>query len=179
MSEPVLFVLAHPDLPASRANRACALAAAEVPGVAVHDLYGAYPDLFVEGADERRRLEAAETLVLQHPVYWYAMPGLLKEWVDRTFVHGWAYGTGGTALKGKNFLTSITTGSDVDAYRPGGVHGHPIEDYIKPFRQIAEFCGMVWQEPLVLHHARQVTPEALALHTQTLGRRLAALTGKP
>jgi NAD(P)H dehydrogenase (quinone) len=40
---------------------------------------------------EQARIERANTLVLVFPVYWWAMPGLLKGWIDRVFSNGWAY----------------------------------------------------------------------------------------
>jgi NAD(P)H dehydrogenase (quinone) len=46
------------------------------------------------GADvlaEQARLDRADALVLVFPVYWWSMPGLLKGWIDRVFVNGWAY----------------------------------------------------------------------------------------
>lgn len=146
-------------------------------GVTVHDLYAAYPDLFIDGSAERLRLAETDALVFQHPIYWYAWPGLLKEWIDRTLTAGWAYGRGGTALHGKSMLSSITTGSPNSAYGPSGAHGHRIDDYLKPARQIATFCGMEWQDPLVLHHARSITDEALNAHSDKLVERLKSLTG--
>ncbi|AZZ51654.1 NAD(P)H-dependent oxidoreductase [Rathayibacter festucae] len=49
---------------------------------------GEYP---ADVASEQRRLDAAEHLVLVFPVYWWSMPGLLKGWIDRVFVNGWAF----------------------------------------------------------------------------------------
>ncbi|URN10950.1 NAD(P)H-dependent oxidoreductase [Streptomyces radiopugnans] len=40
---------------------------------------------------EHRRLERATDLVLIFPVYWWSMPALLKGWIDRVFVNGWAF----------------------------------------------------------------------------------------
>ena len=175
MPKPVLFVLAHPDLQGSRANARLAEAARKVPNLVVHDLYDAYPDLFVDGFAVRKLIDACGALVVQTPIYWYAGPGLLKEWIDRTFISGWAYGQGGHALAGKKFLVSITTGSDHDAYGPGGQHTFPIEDFLKPYKQIAAFCGMDWQDPLVFFHARATPKKDLETHTRLLTARLEAL----
>lgn len=177
MGKSVLVIVAHPDLPVSRANKHLANAASSVDGVIVHDLYDTYPDLFIDGNVERQRLAEADAVVLQHPIYWYAWPGLLKEWIDRTLTAGWAYGRGGTALRGKPMLSSITTGSPASAYGPSGSHDHRIDDYLKPARQIATFCGMEWQEPLVLHHARSVTDAELQTHADRVTTRLKHLTG--
>ncbi|GAA2055074.1 NAD(P)H-dependent oxidoreductase [Leifsonia soli] len=42
-------------------------------------------------AAEHRRLDDATHLVLVFPVYWWSMPALLKGWIDRVFVNGWAF----------------------------------------------------------------------------------------
>ncbi len=39
---------------------------------------------------EQARLDRADALVLAFPIYWWSLPGLLKGWVDRVFVNGWA-----------------------------------------------------------------------------------------
>lgn len=41
--------------------------------------------------DEQRRIDRADHLVLIYPVYWWSMPALLKGWIDRVFVSGWAF----------------------------------------------------------------------------------------
>jgi len=45
-------------------------------------------------AAEQARIDRADALVLVYPVYWWSMPGLLKGWIDRVFVNGWAYDEG-------------------------------------------------------------------------------------
>ena len=42
-------------------------------------------------AIEQRRIDEADHLVLVFPVYWWSMPALLKGWIDRVFVNGWAF----------------------------------------------------------------------------------------
>ena len=43
-------------------------------------------------AAEQRRIDGAEHLVLVFPVYWWSLPALLKGWIDRVFIDGWAFG---------------------------------------------------------------------------------------
>ncbi|HHA2861470.1 TPA: NAD(P)H-dependent oxidoreductase [Stenotrophomonas maltophilia] len=45
-------------------------------------------------AAEQARLEAADTLVLVYPLYWWSFPALLKGWIDRVFTQDWAYQDG-------------------------------------------------------------------------------------
>ncbi|MBA1431904.1 NAD(P)H-dependent oxidoreductase [Pseudomonas fluorescens] len=39
---------------------------------------------------EQARIERADALVVVFPIYWWSMPALLKGWIDRVFVNGWA-----------------------------------------------------------------------------------------
>ncbi|MDR0189825.1 NAD(P)H-dependent oxidoreductase [Pseudomonas yamanorum] len=39
---------------------------------------------------EQARLDRADALVLVFPIFWWSMPALLKGWIDRVFVNGWA-----------------------------------------------------------------------------------------
>ena len=40
---------------------------------------------------EQQRIDHADHLVLVYPVYWWSMPALLKGWIDRVFISGWAF----------------------------------------------------------------------------------------
>ena len=82
----------------------------------VHDLYEAYPDLDIDVAREKALLLAHDVIVWQHPFFWYSTPAILKEWQDLVLEFGWAYGPGGTALRGKLFVSAITTGGREAAY---------------------------------------------------------------
>jgi NAD(P)H dehydrogenase (quinone) len=42
-------------------------------------------------AAEQARLDAVDHVVLVFPVWWWSMPALLKGWIDRTFIAGWAF----------------------------------------------------------------------------------------
>jgi glutathione-regulated potassium-efflux system ancillary protein KefF len=64
---------------------------------------------------------------------------------------GFAYGTGGHALQGKDFLLVASTGAQFEQYRPGGIHRYAFEELIRPIEQSARFCGMQFLPPLVLH----------------------------
>ncbi|WP_440978639.1 NAD(P)H-dependent oxidoreductase [Sphingomonas pseudosanguinis] len=40
---------------------------------------------------EQQRIDRADHLILVHPVYWWSMPAVLKGWIDRVFISGWAF----------------------------------------------------------------------------------------
>lgn len=155
----VLVLFCHPQRHRSRVNAALLRAASGVPGVTVHDLYEHYPDLGIDVEHEQALLLAHRTIVMQHPFYWYSTPALLKEWQDHVLRFGWAYGPNGTALRGKQLLTAISTGGSAHAYTAEGMHGITVRALLAPIAQTARLCGMAYLPPFVVHGAHQI-PEA-------------------
>jgi putative NADPH-quinone reductase len=102
-------------------------------------------------------LAQAELVVFLHPIRWYSMPSLLKEWVDSVLQPGWAYGPGGAALRGKGYWLATTTGSPEEAYGPGERHGYRSRPSCRQFEQTAALCGMQWWPPHILHGANGAT----------------------
>jgi glutathione-regulated potassium-efflux system ancillary protein KefF len=149
----IALIYAHPYAERSHANRELLAAIEDLSFVERRPLYDLYPDFDIDIEAEQRRLAKVDVIVLQHPIYWYSMPALLKLWIDEVFALGWAYGTGGTALSGKRMQWVVTTGADFEAYSKDGPHGHPFEAFVAPMRQTALFCGMEWLEPIIVHDA--------------------------
>lgn len=158
----VLVVFAHPAFEKSRVNRQLVAAVRGLPGVTVHDLYEAYPDFDVDVRHEQRLLLEHDVLVLQHPFYWYSTPALIKQWEDLVLEHGWAYGTRGTALRGKRWVSAITTGGGEQAYGPDGLNRFTVRQLIAPLEQTARLCGMVFLPPFVVHGTHRLDAAALA-----------------
>ena len=169
----VLVIFAHPAPHLSRVNRRLADAARSVGNVEVLDLYETYPDFDIDVAREQQRLAAADMLVFLHPIQWYSMPSLLKEWVDVVLQRGWAFGRGGTALQGKGYWLVASTGGEQDAYAAGGRHGRPLDEFLYQFEQTAALCGMDWQPPHILHGAHHVGADAVDAHVAAFAERLA------
>ena len=169
----ILVIYAHAEPHRSRINRRMVEAAQLMPGVLVHDLYATYPDFYIDVAREQALLADADLVVLLHPIRWYAMPSLLKEWIDVVFEAGWAYGDGATGLKDKAYLLAVTTGGNAASYSEEGVHGHPFAAFLPPYEQTARLCGMRWQPPLVLHGAHHASEADVDRHIAAFTRRLA------
>lgn len=162
----ILVVLAHPDLAASRVNRAMVEAVRDLPGVTVHDLYAAYPDGRIDVAREQALAQAHDVIVFQHPVYWYSAPALLKEWQDRVLAYGWAYGSGGDALVGKTFFSAVSTGGPREAYQAGGHNNFALGELLRPFQQMANFVRMTFVPPFVFNGALTADDDAIAQHAR-------------
>jgi len=160
----ILVLFAHLALRRSRINRAMLEAISDLDHVEIHDLLELYPDFYIDVEGERRALAAADLLVVQHPLYWYSTPAIIKHWQDTVLERGFAYGPGGTALHGKAMLQAVSTGGPADSYRPGGAHGAPLASYLAVLEQVARFTGMTPLPPLVMQGGYQATEAEIAAH---------------
>lgn len=170
----VLLLFAHPALEKSRVNRPLA-DVARASGVTFHDLYEAYPDFDVDVGAEQQRLLDHDVLVFQHPFYWYQPPALVKQWLDLVLEHGWAYGTGGTALRGKRWLHAITTGGREAAYAREGFNRFSVRELLAPLEQTARLCGAEFLAPFVVHGTHRLDADGIAAAAREYGALLAAL----
>ena len=152
----ILILFAHPVLERSRVNRRLVAEVRDLSGVTVHDLYEAYPTLDIDAKREQRLLVDHDVIVFQHPFYWYSCPAILKEWQDLVLAHGWAYGHGGTQLRGKITLNAITTGGPESAYHHDGYNRFTIRELLAPWDQTAHLCGMRYLAPFAVHAALRV-----------------------
>lgn len=114
---------------------------------------------------EIEKLLWADALILQFPLWWFAMPAILKGWVDRVFAFGFAYGVGehsdkrwgdrygeGT-LAGKRAMLIVTAGGWEEHYSPRGVNG-PIDDLLFPINHgILYYPGYDVLPPFVTYSA--------------------------
>lgn len=170
-----LLLFAHPDPQHSRTNRLMLEAAKEVGGITVADLYAEYPRYEIDIDREQRRLLDHEAVVFQFPLYWYSPPSLLKEWQDLVLENGFAYGDGGTALKGKTWLCAITAGASEDAYTPSGRHRFALRQLLAPVEATAHLCGMRFLSPYTLYGALAPTENVCNAHVAGYVRLLEAL----
>lgn len=168
----ILVLAAHPNWRESRVNRQLLAAAQRVPGVAVRDLYALYPDYDIDAAAEQASLAAASLVVLLHPIQWYSMPALQKLWVDEVLAFGWAYGPGGTALRGKDLWLAASTGGAEHSYHPQGYNRYLFDAFLPPYEQTAAMCGMRFLPPLLLHGARSAPDADVAAHVAVFEERL-------
>jgi len=178
MTAPVVLIFAHPYPDRSIANRTLLEAAAGIEGIDVRSLYDLYPTFDIDVSAEQKALAEAQVVVLQHPMYWYSVPSLLKHWFDKVLARGFAYGPGGKALWGKRCFWVVTTGGDEQAFGAHGMHGRPFQEFSPVVEQTALFCGMSWEEPLVVYGAHRLPAEELALCARGYRERLAALAAR-
>jgi glutathione-regulated potassium-efflux system ancillary protein KefF len=168
----ITVLYGHPYPSRSRANAALLAAIRDLPGVQVRSLYELYPDFDIDADAERKAVEDSSLLAFMHPIYWYTVPALMKHWFDHVLVRGWAYGEGGSALRGKDCLWIATTGGDEAAYSAGGRHAHPFSSFVPVVEQTVRYCGMNWLEPFVLYGAHVISDEQLRAQAEKLRARI-------
>ncbi|MCJ0762105.1 NAD(P)H-dependent oxidoreductase [Variovorax terrae] len=174
---PAIYLLAaHPHPRESRVNRRLLAAARGVERVDVNDLYASYADYDIDVPAEQARLQAAQLLVLLHPIQWYSMPALQKLWLDEVLTYGWAYGGapagGGTALQGKDLWLVASTGGPEASYHPQSYNRYFFDAFLPPYEQTAALCGMRFLPPLILHGAHRAAEAEIAAHADTFRQRL-------
>jgi glutathione-regulated potassium-efflux system ancillary protein KefG len=170
----ILVLFAHPALEKSRVNRVLIEGLRDLEGVTVHDLYEAYPDFGIDVSREQRLLLENDLIVLQHPLFWYSTPAILKEWQDLVLEHGWAYGSEGKALVGKLWLNAITTGGREVAYAAAGHNRFTIRELLRPLEQTARLCGMEFLPPYGVHGTHGMRADEIQAHAAEYRRLLVA-----
>jgi glutathione-regulated potassium-efflux system ancillary protein KefF len=173
----IVVLAAHPNLEHSRVNRRLIEALRAAGSTDLRDLYALYPDYLIDVPAEQAALLRARLVVWLHPIHWYSMPPLMKLWVDEVLAFGWAYGPGGSALRGKDLWLVATTGGPQDSYHPSSYNNHYFDDFLPAYRQTAVLTGMRFLDPLVLHGARRADEGDIQAHMQRLLDRIATYPG--
>uniref|UniRef100_A0AAU3GYK6 NAD(P)H-dependent oxidoreductase n=1 Tax=Streptomyces sp. NBC_01401 TaxID=2903854 RepID=A0AAU3GYK6_9ACTN len=162
-----LVLVAHPDLASSRITARLAEAVSGLADVTVHEIGPAHPDGRFDVAGEQQLLRDHDRIVWQFPWHWYSVPAVLKAWIDQVLTHGFAFGSSGTALRGKTLQLVTSTGGPEDSYASvDPASRFTMAQLLAPLDATARLIGMRLAEPLVLHGARTVSDEELAVHAE-------------
>jgi NAD(P)H dehydrogenase (quinone) len=106
---------------------------------------------------EIKKITAANHIILQFPLWWFSTPAILKGWLDRVLVKGFAYDTGkifdAGLLKGKTASLTVTTQSSESAYQIQGVHHATIDTFLHHIQHTLRFTGIEMLPPYVIYGA--------------------------
>lgn len=125
---------------------------------------------------EQKKLEAADLVIFQFPVFWFGLPAMLKGWFDRVLTQGFAYSLPSIYDKGhfknKKAVLSFTTGGLESMYSPIGINGD-INILLWPLqRGILHFCGFQVLEPQINYSITHTPPEKRSLILEAWQARL-------
>ncbi|MDO4695757.1 NAD(P)H-dependent oxidoreductase [Porphyromonas sp.] len=109
-----LVVVGHPNLSGSCINRRWteALKSLQSEDLHVHVLTDVVKiDGSFDLLSEQALLQKFDRIILQFPLYWYMVPGIMKVWMDTVWAEGWCYGEGGTHMEGKLLEVAVSCGA--------------------------------------------------------------------
>ncbi|KAI3377287.1 hypothetical protein L3Q82_008488 [Scortum barcoo] len=94
---------------------------------------------------EQRKVEEADLIIFQFPLYWFSVPAIMKGWIDRVLTQGFAFSLktmyNNGVFKDKKAMLSFTTGAIQTMFRPDGINGD-INVTLWPLQNgILHFCG--------------------------------------
>ncbi len=133
---------------------------------------------------EIAKLLWADALILQFPLWWFAMPAILKGWVDRVYAYGFAYGVGEHSdrrwgdrygegsLAGRRAMLIVTAGGWAEHYGPRGVNG-PIDDLLFPINHgILYYPGYDVLPPFITYGTDRYDEASFAAAARQLRERM-------
>lgn len=93
---------------------------------------------------EIARLERADLVVLQFPLWWHSQPAMIKGWFDRVFINGGLYTStmryDKGYFRGKYAICSVTTGAPEATFEANGRGGN-IEILMWPIQYSLYYMG--------------------------------------
>lgn len=134
---------------------------------------------------EQQKITWADTLVFHFPMWWFGPPAVLKGWLDRVLVQGFAFGLRGAdgrtlrygegGLAGKRAMVITSVGARAKSFGPRGIHGY-INQVLWPLMHgTFWYTGMAAHEPFVVHAADRLTRDGYGDCVRELRERLSAL----
>ena len=135
-------------------------------------------------AGEQRKLQWADALILQFPMWWFSMPAILKGWVDRVYAYGLAYGVGEHSdrrwgdrygegsFKGKRAMLVVTAGGWQQHYSTRGINGR-MSDLLFPIHHgVLYYPGFDVLPPFLIYRTGTIDGLRYRTIAAELGERL-------
>ena len=133
------------------------LSGAEYYKLQAEQVHAYQNNLFAEEIKrEMEKLEKADIVIFNFPLWWFSLPAILKGWVDRVFAMGYAYGAGkgvyenGVFPNKKAFLAITTGGPDI-SYQSQGKNGDIGTILFHINHGILYFTGMRALPPFIVY----------------------------
>ena len=138
---------------------------------------------------ELDRLDRADLLVLQYPMWWHLPPAMLKGWFDRVFAYGEVYSSGKRFEKGrfvgKRAMLSVTVGTSRGTYEYDGRSGDidlllwPVNftlayvgyEVVAPFIAYGVEAGLRYSDPAAIEARLEATAAEFSAVLPRVGER--------
>lgn len=134
-------------------------------------------------AAEMEKIERADLLILQFPIWWFGMPAILKGWADRVFARGFAYLPGrkyDTGLfRGKAAMVAATTGTSADTYAPDGIDGDILTVLWPVHNGLLRYSGFDVLTPFIAYMPGRIGQAGREAYLEEYRMRLRDLSSTP
>ncbi len=134
-------------------------------------------------AAEMDKLQRADFVIFQFPVWWFGMPAMLKGWADRVFARGFAYLPGRKydtgMFSGKLAMVAATTGTSADTYAPDGIDGDILTVLWPIHNGLLRYSGFDVLPPFVAYMPGRVGEEGRRAYLDAYTKRLAEIDATP
>ncbi|WP_411719682.1 NAD(P)H-dependent oxidoreductase [Mycetocola sp.] len=112
---------------------------------------------------EQMRVERADLLIFLFPIWWGAVPAILKGWFDRVLAYGFAYEDGMRYetgyFAGRTGLLGVSTGGTKARFSESGAYG-TIDQVLWPTQHcMIEYMGLSAAAPFVAYASPRVSAE--------------------
>lgn len=155
-----LILLAHPQISNSKAGKALAAAAENLPQSKLFHLDSLKKEGAFNVSEEIEKLKKTNFIVWQFPLYWYSVPSALRDWQDQV-LSAVVYGSD-NFLKGKALLVAFTAGAEAKTFRAGGLNGFSTDEMLRPLQMTVNAAGMRWITPFSVYGCGVITEEKLS-----------------
>lgn len=157
----IMNLVFHPDLHKSRVNNTWKKQLEESGKILTsRDLYVEYLDFHINIEREQELLLQHDRVILQFPLYWYSSPPLLKKWLDDVLTYGFAYGSTGNKLLGKDMQIITSVGGQEKYYSGFDIYS-TLYDLLRPFQLTANLCQMNYMIPVWMYKADAVSEDII------------------
>ena len=127
-------------------------------------------------AKEIEKVDWANLVIFQFPLWWQSFPAILKGWCDRVLANGIAvnFATYDPLLSGKKALLAFTTGGGAAMYAPDGPAGD-INVLLTFARNMFRTAGVEVLPPFVAYGVRLLSSDEREVELQRYRERLLSL----
>lgn len=171
-----LVIVSHPYPEQSQVIKTLQQTAETLPNVHVRNLetlYGNDITAFDVEAEQKAHV-GVDRVVYLFPIHWFNLTPMLKAYLNQVWSYGWAFGTEGTALQGKEMQVIVSAGATAHTYSAKGLIHSSINEVLTPMKASAYYVGMSYAEPLAFFEAMGASGDKLASFKQALHARLIA-----
>lgn len=169
-----LIIVSHPYSAQSRVINALQKTAESLSDVTVRnldELYGKNTEA-IDVATEQAASEAAERIVFLYPTHWFNITPMLKAYLNSVWTYGWAFGSGGDVLKGKELMVVTSAGASEFTYSHDGLIKSTMKEVLTPLKASALYVGMKYAECLAFYEVTGENKDNISEFQQQLIEKL-------